>query len=184
MRNLTIQKYRVVQGILVLTACTLLASLAQAQSGAVIPIKKRKAILEEGRTYMYQEDPELKAAFVDLLYPFSFKEEEIPEEIIEKEPDKPVEPELTDKDVLTEVAPKINATGTMVRGGTSYLIFPNGQLPEGGSIKLNFRGKPYIIRVININSSGYDLKLNDDVVHKTFGQGTSGTIERDSPKPQ
>lgn len=167
------------RALLTLLACALLAPVLQAQSGAVIPTKKRKAILEQGRTFIYQQDPELKATFAELRYPFAFKVEKV-EEVVETVVEAPKEPELTDKDVLAEVAPKINATGTMMRGGTSYLIFSNGQLPEGGSIKLNFRGKPYIVRVANITSAGYELRLNDEVYKKTFGHESSGTIERDT----
>lgn len=161
------------------------ASLVAQSGGAVIPIERREKSLAEGKLFISQKDPDLKATFSELRYPFAFKEKEvIPEAVEEVEVvEEPKEPELTDRQVLDEIAPKINASGTLVRGSKAYLIFPNGQLPDGGTIRLNFRDKTYIIQVTDVTTSGYSLRLNDEVAKKTFGTEMKGTIERNSPEP-
>ncbi|WOO41407.1 hypothetical protein [Rubellicoccus peritrichatus] len=159
-----------------------------AQAGAkVISVKKREKTLHLGETYLNLKNPEQYASFSELNYPFSFlpPEEEVevvPEatpEVVEAPVEKEPEIVLTDREVLEDVAANMNPTGTLERAGKTYLVFAKGQIPDGGSIKLNYKGKPYMIRITDVADTGYNLVLNDETIYKTLGGSGKGTIQRD-----
>lgn len=159
-----------------------------AQAGAkVISEKKRSMTLELGEKYLHLKDPVLYEKLAELVYPFSFlpPEEEVeevaeaPVAVNEEAPPPPPEIIMTDREVLEDVAANIKPTGTLERAGKAYLVFPKGQIPDGGTIKLNYKGKPYVIRITDVTDTGYNLILNDETTYKTLGDSGKGTVERD-----
>jgi len=150
---------------------------------SVVSSKKRGEVIKLGEAYIDRSLPDWEATLNALEYPFSFVLPQDPVEeaqpvIEEAAPVAPPKPELTPRQILDEVATKINATGIVQRGEVTYLIVSGGLISEKSTIRINYEGKPYVIQVEDASNDGYTLRLQNETVRKSFGQKSSGSIER------
>ncbi|MEO0796453.1 MAG: hypothetical protein AAFX93_14885 [Verrucomicrobiota bacterium] len=153
-----------------------------AAADRVISITKRTKQIKAAEKYYDVSDPEVLTAIDDVRYPFEFAPEPEPEPVavVDNKPVVVKEVAYTDAEVLEAVSPTIRPTGVMFREGAGILILPQGQLRDGDTVKINFRGSPYLIQVLDVNSKNYTLKLNDSTVIRQFDEGAGKGITRDS----
>lgn len=166
-------------------AMALPESTAQIGGGRVITVKKRKDTLDLGRQDIDQKNPAYRAELASLSYPFAFKEEIKPVEAPTqtRKEEVVVVQTFSDREILEEVSAQIRPTGTLMRGNQRILVFPQGQIVEGGTVRVNFRGTPHIVRIMGISDRGYTLVMNDETMERTFGQASEGAIRRDPAQP-
>ena len=149
--------------------CCGISALPAQSLQQVIAVKKRNQILSEGESLTHLQDPPLKQKIAELSYPFSFKPDEKLEPIETSEQDaEPTPVSYSDKQILQSVAKNLDATGVIIQGNRPYLILPNGNIPMGSKIKVNYRGIPYTIVISDIDQSRYILKLNQASFTKYF----------------
>lgn len=149
----------------------------------VVAHTKRSNLLKNAEQYVDFTDAELKAEIPDARYPFEFAPE-----VVEDKPKPKVGPvappppaPLTDQEVLDRIAdtPPLKPTGMLIKGGKGVLILPQGILPEGSSIKVNFGDQPYIIRVTTVTADSYTLQLNEASVTRKIDSSAGQGVRRD-----
>lgn len=157
-----------------------LVSAQGAPGSKVVPHSRREKLLTETARFMNFQDAAMADQLVVARYPFEFEPpKEVAPELL-TEPEKIPDKVYTDEEILNAVAPLIRPSGAVVRDGKGILILPQGPLPDGSVVKLNFQGKPYLIKVMDVVSDSYKLKLNESVIVRSFDPSAkSGRVSRD-----
>lgn len=76
--------------------------------------------------------------------------------------------EISDLDVLKNVAPEIKPTGTMLIGSEPYLLIGGRRLKVGDQITVTFGGVVYQVSLSSIERNSYTLRLNDQELQREF----------------
>lgn len=153
------------------------------QGRNIPPQSNRDQVLQMARNLLHPKDTGLLERLSEIPYPFDFYRPPIEEQptSVGVKP-KEVEVVYSDEEVLEAVAPTIRPTGTVIRGNQRILVLPNGNLSEGALLNVNFRGKPYEIRLEQIRNDRYVLRLNETTLIRYFDGDTTGRITR-TPSP-
>lgn len=138
---------------------------AQAQE-KVVAHTKRSNLLKSAELYSNVGSLSIKSEIDHgVRYPFEFAPPEAPKPVATETTTVAAEPvaevKLTDEEVLGKLAPKLRPTGMLFRGGKGYLILPQGSMPDGGTIRVTYENHPYIIRVTDITTDSYTLRINE-----------------------
>lgn len=159
----------------------LLAPICVQASDRVVARTKRMNMLKETRQYMNLADPELKAEISEVRYPFEFKPEEVaaPVKVVDNKPVEVAPVEISNQEILDKIAPNIKPTGVLFKGGKGVLILPKGQLADGSAIRVNYADKPYIIRVTDVTTDSFTLRLDDASLVRQIDAGSGRGVTRD-----
>jgi len=167
--------------IVVFALVVLAGPMLEASEDRVVARKKRIDLLEAGQSALGPMDPQLLEAIENVRYPFEFKPEEEPVAVVEPTQPAPELPrELTDQEVLEQVAERIQPTGMLFVSGKGVLILSGArQLPDGSAIRVNLDGKSVMIRVNKITSDSYELQLNEATLLRRFDENINRGVTRD-----
>lgn len=159
----------------------LLAPICVQAADRVVARTKRINMLKETRQYTNLADPELKSEISEVRYPFEFKPEEVkaPVKVVDNKPVEVAPVEITNEEILDKIAPNIKPTGVLFKAGKGVLILPKGQLADGSAIRVNYAGKPYLIRVTDVTTDSFTLRLDDASLVRQIDAGSGRGVTRD-----
>ncbi|WP_309396258.1 hypothetical protein [Cerasicoccus maritimus] len=162
--------------------CTILALLlapAFVHANLVVPRTKRINMLKEAQACLLKADPELKTDIADVRYPFEFEAKPVVVETKGEPVKEVVQEEITNEEILEKISPKIMPTGVLFKGGKGVLILPRGQLADGSAIRVNYGGKPYLIKVTDVTTGSFTLQLDDASLVRQIDAGAGRGVKRD-----
>ncbi|HCR37215.1 MAG TPA: hypothetical protein DIU37_03600 [Opitutae bacterium] len=137
---------------------------------------ERKAILESGEAILNANNEVLAKQIEQAVPPFAYQ---ISQRQLKKRV--PKQRDLTDKEILEEVADALQPTGVMTKGNKKYLLFDENELEEGDVLKINIQGRIYRVKVAKIDNSAYTLQLNTTTYAQPLVELQSNKIRFDNP---
>ncbi|WP_309385537.1 hypothetical protein [Cerasicoccus frondis] len=160
----------------------LLAPVLAQAANVVTPRTKRINLLKDCRQCLQVADPEAKKEIPSVRYLFEFEPApEAPKPVIVNDKPAPVVEvvEVSNQEILDKISPKIMPTGVMFQRGKGVLILDKGQLADGSSIRVNYGGKPYIIKVTDVTTDSFTLRLDDASLVRKIDAGSGRGVKRD-----
>ncbi|GHB94266.1 hypothetical protein [Cerasicoccus arenae] len=164
----------------ILTFFLLTSIVAEAAADRVVARTKRINMLKNAQEQIDISDPALLEELPQVRYPFEFAPEAEKVVVVQTETAAPPPPkEITKDEVLERIAPSLNPSGIIFKEGKGVLILPKGLLPDGSAIKVNYGGKPYLIKVTDVTSDSYTLRLDETSLVRQFDAGSGRGVTRD-----
>jgi hypothetical protein len=77
----------------------------------------------------------------------------------------------SDRQILQEIAARINPSGTISFDGQPLLLFREKKLKVGDSLTITFEGTDYVVVIAGIGQSSFKLRLNREEITRPIKPG-------------